>query len=620
MLSQAHAFASLLLVVSPAIAVAARTGRAGAAALQNVGSKPVAEASRTGAADAWGGDALSTGPVVATSSVAEAQSHPMPSGTAGEAGATNDVQQSSDAALVYIHNRLAQANREKAHLRDQLSQALRREQDLSQKLADNRRGAKVMAKRVRKLLLRKARKDAAVLAVERRREQTLGQHLRNISRAFAMRGKALESASKSLAAAQRERDRLHSALSAAEKKSATLSGRLDVASGNLADLRQELAWSRQGFENAKSSWHEEETELQQAEAAKQAELKEREKALLEEHKKLRVLKAAKKVKVAELSDLEREGAKVAAVAQAQLSKERAREDHLQGILVTERKASDRRINLLAEALKLRDERLEEERTREGKLQQQLASFKDSEREEAAAIVRRVKAEDAQVQDLVRENSALHEELNATATTVAHLGAEATLLRHRMEDINRARLQAESTARKAKKSMEDSQAIAKQLAGTVPRLLEQARRAQEALAAEEALRKQMQATAQRQVQKLQRQYATVIHSRLEQMIFARPSLGGNASDASKSKASQMDDLTAILEQPTAAQPLPLSDDQEVIGEVADRPGNSATPPAASPEIEDAPIRPPHPDLSPDGLSSLPAEDDSSSTEAQAVPSS
>jgi len=623
MLFCAHAFASLLLAVPPTIAVAARTGGAGEAAAQNFESKLLAEASQTGAADAGAGDALSNGTVVAALNVSEAQSHPMPSDTAGEAGVTGGVQQSSDAALVYIHYRFAQANREKADLRDHLLQALQREQDLSQKLADNQLAEMVMAKRVRKLLLRKARKDAAFVAAERRREQTLGHRLRTITRAFASRGQALDSARENLVAAQRERDGLHSALGAAMKKDAMLSRRLAVASGNLADLRHELAWNRQGFETAKRSWQEEETELQRMEAAKQAELEEHDKALRKEHKKLRVLKATNQVKMAELSDLEREGTKAAAAAQAQLSKERAQEDHLQGILLKERKASERRINLLTEALKLRDERLEEERAREGKLQQQLASFQDSEHEEVATIARRVKAEDIQVQDLARENSALREELSATATTVAHLGAEVTLLRHRMEDVNRARQQAESIVRNAKESMEHSQVVAKQLAGTVPRLMEQVRRAQEARAAEEALRKQMQATVQIRAQKLQRQYASIIQGRLEQMIFAHQSLGGNASDAAKLKMPQMGDLTVMVEQPGAAQSLPLSDDPAVVGEVVGRPADgSTTPLAAFPKTEDAPIRPPDPDLSPDslGLDTLPTEDDDSSIEEQAVPNS
>mmetsp|Transcript_149980 Transcript_149980/g.417918 ORF Transcript_149980/g.417918 Transcript_149980/m.417918 type:complete len:623 (+) Transcript_149980:62-1930(+) len=613
----AHALAALLLTACPAITVATRTGRAGSkAALQNVVSELVAEASRTGAAALPAGDADSNGTAIATSNDTE---DVMKLVSHGEAGVLDDVQQSSDAALVYIHNRLATASREEAHLRDQLSQALRREQDLSQKLADNQRAEKVMEQRVRKVLARKTRKDAAVLAVERRHEQTLGKRLRNVSRALALRGQALESTRKSLAEMQRERDSVRSALSVAENKSATLTGRLAVASGNLAELQQELAWSKQGFETAKRSWQQREAELKRAEAAEEAEVGKREKALRQEHKKTRELEQANQVKTAELSDLERENAKAAATARAQLSKEHAREDQIQDVMVKERKANERRIKLLTEALKLHEKRLAEESAREGKMKQQLASLQNGERMEVANFTSRVKAEGARVHGLLRENSALHEELKANATLVAHLRAEVALLRHRVEDGNRAREQAEGSARKAKESMEHAQAVAKQLAGTVPRLLEQARLAHEARDAEAALRTQAQASAQRQVQQLQRQYASVVQGELEQINFALPSLGGNASDASKPLTAQMDDPTGNLEQAAAAESLPLADDQEVIGEVVDKPDDSSTTPSVAPaEVEDAPARPP--DLSRDsqGLGSLLTEDDSSSIEA--VPSS
>merc|ERR1719270_3145089 len=102
------------------------------------------------------------------------------------------------------------------------------------------------------------------------------------------------------------------------------------------------------------------------------------------------------------------------------------------------------------------------------------------------------------EQLLQEKNELQEEVQGNASKVANLSAQVALANSQVDKDDSLRHQAEEVAKKAQADMNAAKAVAKQLSGTVPRLLEQERLAHEQEEAENAMRAQAQTQAKQQI--------------------------------------------------------------------------------------------------------------------------
>mmetsp|Transcript_39456 Transcript_39456/g.91551 ORF Transcript_39456/g.91551 Transcript_39456/m.91551 type:complete len:580 (+) Transcript_39456:14-1753(+) len=567
--AQLRALAAIAALTAPA--AAARAGRSTATRelrgqLQNVASLLEAEASQEG-----------TG-----------QQPPQPAAPEG------DFEQSADAALVYIHERLAAASHESAQLRQQVAQAQGREQELSQQLSESEHNAKVQEQQAHALLEKTKHEDGLQLAAEKSREEQLGERMHNLSVAFALRGQSLDVAEAKIEKGQREAGGFRQALQLARNESGAMRKRLAVAVGNLAELRQELAAGKQELEASKESWHIAEMKMQQAGATQQAELDESQTALRKEREEVEALQEASKGEEGEISKLKR----VAAEKSAELAAEHRQAKLLQGQEELRVRSLEQRVAVLIQALKLHQKRFQEEREHKSQLAQQLHSLQSRTHVELSNLTKHLAESEAEQKRYASTNSVLAHELQGNVTESSQLRQQVAALRKRLAEGERARQQAESASQQAQEKLEHEQAVAKQLAGTVPRLLEQTRLAHEARDAEKALRAKAQASAQRQLERLQNDYASVMQGELEQMDFKTTGLGGNAS----AELPPADDLTATVG--SAVDEAQVPEDDASLSLKAQAPGDDLAEPGAAAKSTDLP-------RDSQGLASLAGEDDDGS---------
>lgn len=226
----------------------------------------------------------------------------------------------------------------------------------------------------------------------------------------------------------------------------------------------------------------------------------------------------------------------------------AREQQLRHLVMEERQAAEQRDRLLRRELAAQAQRVEAERHREAALQKQLKELGGREKSEVGNMTRRLVSENGRIRQLLKDKSSLVFQLRGGTAQLSHMKTEVGLLRRRVQDGDKAREQAEKTAKLSQDRMADAQAVARQLSGTVPQLLEQAQLAHEARDAEKALRTQTQANAQAELNRLQHQYSSVVQGQLEQLNFELPKL----ANASAGMMEPSEDLTAAVEQAAAPQ--------------------------------------------------------------------
>lgn len=395
-------------------------------------------------------------------------------GGMGEAAGVKAAPESStsaDGALSYLQGRWTAVHGQVRLLRGQLVEAVTWGHHLQQRLADYKHGAEVEQRDMRGFLARQANKSAAELATERARVQLVGQRLEAAVQAIRARDESLELMHQELVESNKDK--------AQERKD---------SEEKTQRLESELAGQRKQVSVVEDTIR----QLQKEKDAEDEEL------------------TAAKLQARKAQDEE------ATIKQAQ-----AREQQLKAMVIHEHNSGVAHESALQAELLAQAHRLEEEQRREQELKHQLVHLSQVSRSALANSTFYLNQAMRRQKLLYTEEEGLATALKSNETENARLQAEVAKLKRTAAEEGRARAEAEETARQAQQALVSAQAVAKQLSGAVPQLLEQAKLAHEARDAEKAMRAQTQAAARQQIEKLEQQYTAAVTEQISVLPPTQP---------------------------------------------------------------------------------------------------
>jgi hypothetical protein len=545
--------------------------------------------------------------------IAPASSTLSAAGAAAQAAIPVTADKQTSAALDFIHNRLAAEGRDDDNLRMKLTGTLRWGLGFKNSLEVEQRSAQEEKRHLKAEARKQANEAAIQLEAERRHEKALSDSLQNASRVAASRAQVMKMFQKRLIKVKSDRSRLLAAVAIGHNESRVLQAEVVTERKKEISLRRQLEFTEQALQKIR----------RQAQQERQTEQRQH-------------------------TQLTQEGANIKQVVE-ELRRSRASNAHVRTILNTTRRelkaswefvkqqkegarAEERRIRelggkeqaeeeqstLLSQELDVQKKQVNTERLHEQQMSQLVSALRDNVRREVSNLTWRLGVAQAQEKDFSHTNQHLQEQLSANATRAVQLQQEIQILKQRVNDGDKARRRSEKAAAKAEEEKVAAEAVAKQLSGTVPRLLEQAQLAHEANDAETALRAQAQeaqAAAKSEIVNLEQQYTASVQGQLQELNKVLPALAGGGT----SKASGH----------TADQPLPAPpENDDATNAALDLPGlsiddSSAAAMVASPQPRDnakAPSGPPlqkTTDLAKDsqGLGMMLAQDSSDDDDAK-----
>jgi len=389
----------------------------------------------------------------------------------GPGNAPKDVEVSPESALSYLQGRLTGEREQATVLRRHLTEAIRWGLQMQQALADEEKASAFEQHKLRESLAQQANHSEAALAVERRR------------------------------AAQLEA-KIGAAMVVAKQHDAVV-----------ASLRQKLQRAGRAIRAEEREWRLHEAELEHKVSdegikvdTEEQELRKAKEAAAKQATRLRAAEDR-----ARLADTASEEAKMAEAA----------EHDVQDRLEKEQRASASRERSLKAKLSDQERRIRGLETREKDLRQKLAAMHAADMAERREQAAQLEFEQHQVAQLREAEAATEAQLKRNTTKVLVLEAQVAALRKSLDESGRARKEAEAVARKTQDALDSAQAVARQLSGAVPQLLEQARLAHEARDAEKAMRAETQAQARQQISKLEDQYIDTVRRQLAEIGATAP---------------------------------------------------------------------------------------------------
>jgi len=156
--------------------------------------------------------------------------------------------------------------------------------------------------------------------------------------------------------------------------------------------------------------------------------------------------------------------------------------------------------------------------------------------------------------LAAERTELHRELSGNASKLEAETAQVAALKKRLAEEEHARKKAEATATKAHADFIQAKAVARQLQGTVPQLLEQVQLAHEKRDAEKAMRLQAQAMATNDLVRSNTAAERQMQKQVDQIDKVLPLMNSAASQATlpvpeEEDAAAADEIDKAIDDPT-----------------------------------------------------------------------
>lgn len=313
---------------------------------------------------------------------------------------------------------------------------------------------------------------------------------------------------------------------------------LSTQSRVLAQVRQQLSEKTRTLEEEEKAWQAKEAQLKRDQAVQ----------VKDEEARLESLRAAKASEDDELKTTRDQRVAELKAVHTVMLKAREREEELRAAVIKERTEATEREKALRHQAEHQKLRAEQEIEAEGALRKEVSQLQNFSQKELTSLMSQLGAAKRYQDDILAQRDNFAQELRVKTSQVLNLTGEVTTLRHRVEEDASARQVAEDRARKAEAEMASAQAVAKQLSGTVPQLLEQAQLAHEAQDAEKAMRAQAQAQANREIQRLEEQYTTLVQGQIDQL--APPVMKG-ANDTSPLVSGIDEDAMATVSLPGAS---------------------------------------------------------------------
>lgn len=390
---------------------------------------------------------------------------------------------SPEDALSYLQKRFEAVRAEASTLRKQLVQAVKWGHDLEGQVAKTKQHEADEVEHMNGALAAQERDSSAAIAAEQQKESELAEKLEGEERQVKQRDESV----------------------------ATLDNEVNSVNADL-----------QAKEN---EWHKKEGDLANEVMLLKSQAESREESI----KELQDAKAAEDRQIAIMKQRERQISKLKHEVQEAEERERGLKDALNQQSESAAAQMDHLTSdLKLEQRKAREAEINAKRNRQFMVRS--AAIAKAQLENTTVRLRNaLRAQEALNQD----NSMLSWRLEGNASRIRSLEAEVAALQKHMSEEEGARSKAEEMARKSQEALASAQAVAKQLSGAVPQLLEQARLAHEARDAEKAMRAQSQAKAKQQLQTLEDQYADAVRSELD--TIQKP-LDAAATDAAPANAS------------------------------------------------------------------------------------
>lgn len=278
----------------------------------------------------------------------------------------------------------------------------------------------------------------------------------------------------------------------------------------LARTRGELKEVSSNFEAAKDTWRKTEVQmrLDQASEAQQVSTQEN---------NLHWLRAAKAAEDAELKSAKAQHEKDMAAAQDVLQEERKKELQLRDDLEREKTAASSNEKMFKEEVTRQVRRAQQNKVAEEGMQRQMSELQNFSRFEFNKLAAQLQAMKRKEAQTLAEKKSLQEQLLGNSSLVANLSAQVATAENQVDKDDSLRKAAVDQAKHSQADMLAAKAVAKQLSGTVPQLLEQERLAHEQEEAEKAMRSQAQAQAKQQIDRLESQYTNLVQGQIDNLI-------------------------------------------------------------------------------------------------------
>lgn len=294
---------------------------------------------------------------------------------------------------------------------------------------------------------------------------------------------------------------------------------------SLMHARHDLRVLNSSFEAAKQSWQRTEVQMRFDQVAEAQQVSTQE-------NNLQWLRAAKASEDAELKTVKAQRDKDLKEAHDALLQERQRGLQMQRALEQERSTASANERMFKEEVTREVRRAQQNKAGEEVLRSQINELQNFSRIELGKLAAQLQAMKRSEAQLLKERSALRKQLEGNASRVMNLSAEVALANSHTDKDDALLRQAEEREKKAQAEMLAAKAVAKQLSGTVPQLLEQERLAHEQEEAEKAMRAQAQTQAKLQIDRLEQQYTTLVQGQINQLVTKPASSSASGSGADK----------------------------------------------------------------------------------------
>lgn len=195
-----------------------------------------------------------------------------------------------------------------------------------------------------------------------------------------------------------------------------------------------------------------------------------------------------------------------------VSKGLEEEKQLRSQLDKERSQTSTRESVLGKELGMRKHEAETESAWETDLRRKIGALRDGTQRAVRNLTQQLGEAHNHEQKLQKDRQALEHQLAKDVRQKKKLQKQVGMLRERVKHGDQARKMAEEKAEEVSKQLAQAQAVARQLEGTVPQLLEQAHLAREARDAEQAMRTQ----AQQAIAHMQNQYSTAVDTQIKEL--------------------------------------------------------------------------------------------------------